>query len=114
MQFQGVGAHPWLLGRRNGFASGIYNRPIEDDRFVNKSILAEAQWCLSTVLPASGFRAYRVVFGPNPGDFSGWEDRDDDLMFARDTSMAGEFVQQWKLRLQAQEATLKEIANSKL
>ena len=35
-------------------------------------------------------------------------------MFAQDTSVAGQFAQQWKLRLRAQEATLKEIANSKL
>ena len=35
-------------------------------------------------------------------------------MFAHDTSLAGQFAQQWKLRLRAQEATLQEIANRKL
>ena len=35
-------------------------------------------------------------------------------MFAQDTSISGQFVQQWKLRMKAQEAAMKEIANSKL
>ena len=32
LQFQGVGAHPWSLERRTGFARGISNRLIGDDR----------------------------------------------------------------------------------
>ena len=60
LQFQCVGAHPWLLRRRNGLARGIYNRPIEDGRFMNKTILAEAQWCLNTMLSASGFPACHI------------------------------------------------------
>ena len=36
------------------------------------------------------------------------------LLFAQDTSLAGQFVQQGKLRMRAQEATLKEAPNSKL
>ena len=35
-------------------------------------------------------------------------------MFAQDTALAGQFVQQWKLRMRAQEATMKGIANSNL
>ena len=35
-------------------------------------------------------------------------------MFAQDASLPGQFVQQCKLRLRAQEATLKDIANSNL
>ena len=31
--FQCVGAHPWILERRNGLARGIYNRMMADDRF---------------------------------------------------------------------------------
>ena len=41
-------------------------------------------------------------------------DSDDDLLFAQDTSISGQFVHQWQLRIRAQEAALKEIANSKL
>ena len=55
-----------------------------------------------------------MVFGSNPADCFGWEDGDEDLLFAQDTSLAGQFVQQWKLRMRAQEATLEEVANSKL
>ena len=114
LQFQGVVARPVLLGRRNGLARGIYNRLIEDDRFMNKTILSESQWRPNTMLSASGFPARQTVFRPNPADLSGWEDGDDGLTFARDTSPAGQFVQQCELRMRAQEATLGEIANSKL
>ena len=44
----------------------------------------------------------------------GWEDNDEDLMFAQDASVAGQFVQQWKLRMRAQGAALREVADSKL
>ena len=37
LRFHGVGAHPWLLERRNGLARRIKIRLIEDDP-------AEAQW----------------------------------------------------------------------
>ena len=47
-------------------------------------------------------------------DLYGWDDSDDDLLFAQDTSISGQFAQQWQLRIRAQEAALKEIANSKL
>ena len=114
VQFRGVGAHPWLLERRNGPARGIYNRLVEDDRFSKKMILLEAQWCLNTMLSACRFSAHQMVLGSNPADLCGWEDKDEDLMFAQDTSLAGRLVQQWELRMRAQEATLKEIARSKL
>ena len=35
LQFQGVGAHPWLSERRNGIARGIRNLFFGDDRFMN-------------------------------------------------------------------------------
>ena len=41
--FQGVGAHPWLLERRNGLARGIFYRLMEDDRFSRGRILSEVQ-----------------------------------------------------------------------
>ena len=55
-----------------------------------------------------------MVFGSNPVDLFGWEDGDEDMMFAQDATLAGQFVNQWKLRVKAHEATLKEITNSKL
>ena len=114
LKFQGVGARPWLLGRRNGWVQGVYNRLIGDNRFSNTTILAEAQRRLDTMLSASGFSANQMVFGSNPVDFFGSEDGDADLLFAQDASLEGQFVQQWKLRKRAQEATRKEVANSKL
>ena len=47
-------------------------------------------------------------------DLYGWDDSDGDLLFAQDTSILGQFAQQRQLRIRAQEAALKEIANSKL
>ena len=111
---QCVGAHPWALGRRNGFANGIYNRLVDGDRFLSRPILSEVQWWPNTLLSPSGFSAYQMVFGSNPVDLFGWEDVDEDLLFAQDTALAGQFVQQWKLRMRAHEATLKQVANSKL
>ena len=95
-------------------ARGIYNRLVEDDRFLSKTILSEVQWCLNAMLSSSGFSAYQMLFGSNPVDFFGWEDGDEDLLYARDTSLAGQFVQQWKLRTRAQKASLKEMASSNL
>ena len=55
-----------------------------------------------------------MVIGPNPAGVYGWEDKDEDLTFAQDTSKSGQFAQQWKLRIMAQDAASKEIANSRL
>ena len=52
-----------------------------------------------------------MVFGSNPTDFSGWEDAVEDL-FAQHTSLAGQFAQQWELRMRAQGAALNQVANS--
>ena len=112
--FMGFGAHPWLLERRNGLARGIFNRLIEDDRFPSGQILGEVQRCLNSMLASSGFSAYQMVFGSNPADLFGWGDSDEDLLFAQGTSLAGQFANQWKLRVRAQEATLREVANGKL
>ena len=85
-----------------------------DDRFARWRILVEMRWRLNSLISAGGFSAYQMVLGPNPTDLFGWEVSDEDLMFARDTSLAGQFVQQRKLRLRAQEPALKGVANSKL
>ena len=50
--FQGGGAHPWILERRNGLARGIYNRLKAGRR---PQMSAEAQWCLNTLVSASGY-----------------------------------------------------------
>ena len=69
--FQGVGAHPWISERRNGLARGIYNRLKEDRHYTGPQILTEVQWCLNTLVSASGYSAYQLVFGSNPMDLYG-------------------------------------------
>ena len=59
--FQGV-------ERRNGLARGIYNRLEADRYYTGPQILAEAQWRLNTLVSASGYSAYQLVFGSNPMD----------------------------------------------
>ena len=70
--------------------------------------------CLDTLISGGAFSVYQMVFGSNPVDLSGWEDKDEDLVFAQDTPLSGQFAHQWKLRMMAQEAALNEIASSKL
>ena len=55
----------------------------------------------NTLVSASGYSAYQLVFGSNSMDLYGWDDTDEDLLFARDTSISGQFVQQWQLRIRA-------------
>ena len=105
---------PWILGGRNGLAPGIYNRLKEDDRFSGAQLPAGAQWRRNTLFPGSGFSAYQMVFGSNPADGYGWGGKDGDLTFAEDAPLSGQFAQRWKLRMVAQEAAQKEIANSRL
>ena len=63
--FNGVGAHPWILERRNGPARGIYNCAMEDCRFSGEQILAEAHWCLNTLTSAGRYSAYQTACGSN-------------------------------------------------
>ena len=83
--FQGVGAHPWVLERRNGLARGICTRLKEGDLLSGKQILAVVDWRLNSLVPGGGFSAYQMVFGSNPADRYGWNDKDEDLTFAQDT-----------------------------
>ena len=69
---------------------------------------------MNTMLSASGCSAYRIVFGSNPVEQFGRKCQDEDPASAQDISIAGHFVQQWNLRMRAQEATLMEIASRKL
>ena len=57
LQFQGVGARPWLLERRNEITRRIYNRLFEDDRFPNKHPFGQR-------LSASGFRPVVLEYYP--------------------------------------------------
>ena len=61
-----------------------------DDRFSGRQVLTEVQWCLNSMISASGYSAFQLVFGSNPADFYGWGDRDDDLVFAQETSVSGQ------------------------
>ena len=89
---QGAGAHPWILERRDGLARGSYNRLKADRVFSGSQISTKAQWCLNSMVSASGFSAYQLVFGSNPMDLRGWGDSDEDLLFAQDTSISGQSV----------------------
>ena len=53
-------------------------------------------------------------FGTKPADLSGWEDKDEILLFAQDASLSGQFAQQWKLGVTAREAAMREVANNML
>ena len=66
------------------------------------------------MISASGYSAFQLVFGSNPVGPYGWGDQDENLLFEQDSSVSGQFAQQWKLRMMAEEAALKEAANSKL
>ena len=57
--------------------------------------------------------AYQMTFGSNPADLFGKEDDDEGALLSQDTSLSGQVAQQWKRRARAQEAALKEAANSK-
>ena len=82
LELLGVGAHPWLLGRRNGLARGIYDRLVANDRVSGKQILAEYQWCLDTLIFGGGFSASQPVFGSSPAGPLDWGDKDEDLLRA--------------------------------
>ena len=69
---------------------------------------------LNTMISANGFSVYRMAFGSNPTELFGWEGTDEDLTFAQDASLTGQFAHQWKLRMRGREAALKGVANSKL
>ena len=68
--FHGVGAHRWLLERRNGLARGIYNRLVEDDRFSIEKILGEVQWRLNTLLSTTTGTGCPTLTISTPGESS--------------------------------------------
>ena len=85
-----------------------------DDRFTSQQILAESQYRPITPPSASGNSAYLMALGSKPPDFYGWGGDDGGHLSAQDTSLPGQFVQQWKLRVRAKQAAMKEIASSEL
>ena len=66
------------------------------------------------MISASGYSAFRPVFGSNQADPYGRDAQEEDLLFAQDTPVSGHFAQQKELRMMAHEAAPKEAANSKL
>ena len=104
--FQCVGAHPKVVGRRNGIAHRIYNRLRSDDRFPGEQILAEVQWCLNTLISEGGFSTYQMVFGSNPVDPCGRGDKDEESVSTQDPSLSGQVAQQRGLRTMALVAAL--------
>ena len=78
-----------------------------DGRYAGRQLISEIRFCLNAMLASNGFSAYQMVFGSNPADNFGWGDEDEDLLFAQDTSLSGQFVAQWKLRMMAQEAAIR-------
>ena len=74
----------------------------------------EVQWRSKTMISASGYSAYQLVFGPSHVDRFGWGNQDEDSIFDQDACLSGQFVQRWKLGMMAQEAALNEVAKRKL
>ena len=113
-QVHGAGERPCLLERRNGITRGSQYRPTAGNRSSRKSIPSEAQRRLSTLLPASGYSAYRLVFGSIPADLFGWGRDHENPLLAQNAPLPGQRVQQWKSHGMAQEAALKGVTRSML
>ena len=77
LEFQGAGAPPWILVRRNGLARGVHNRLATDGRYCGKRVSSEAEWHLDASFSASGHSAYQVVFGSNLAHPYRWWDDDE-------------------------------------
>ena len=69
---------------------------------------------MTTLESGGGYSAYQLVFGSNPVDLFGRDIEGEHLLFAQDTSLAGNLVQQWKLRVMVQEDASGDAANRKL
>ena len=76
----------------------------------------EGQYTLHTLLSASGNSVHQMAIGSNPADLYGhWAGDDvEDLLFCQDTSLSGQFVAHWELRIMVQEGAVRGIANGKL
>ena len=103
---------PWPVGRRSVLAWGVSNGLVAVDRCSIAQALNEVQFCPNTHSSASGYSAYKMVFRSELADLLGWQGGDGDRLFAPEAATSGQFVQQWKLRMLAQAAALKGMANS--
>ena len=65
LQYQGVGAHPWISERRDGLARGIHNRMHADGRYACGQLISEVQFCVNAMLSTNGFSAHQL-FAANP------------------------------------------------
>ena len=100
--------------RRNGRARGIYRRPLADSRFPGNQIPPVFRWRLTTLESGGGYSDDQVVFGLNPKNLFGRGSQNADVLFARDGWLPGQFVQLRRLRMTAQGAAPKGVANRKL
>ena len=90
-----------ILERRCGLA-----------RFSGERILSGLHWLLNALISGGRLPAYQMVLGSDQAGHYRWDDKDENPTFAQDTPISGQFVQQWKLRMMAQEAALAGIADS--
>ena len=111
--FGALARTPWILERRNGIARGLNNRLIADYGDSGRRMLAEAQWRLNAMIPASELPAFQSVFQSNPVGLYEWGGQGEDPLFAQDVSVSGESAQQWKPRMMPQAAVLMEVVGSK-
>ena len=55
-----------------------------------------------------------MVYDSDPADLFSWQDGDDGPQFAKDTSISGQFIRQWRPGTMAQEGAPRETANREL
>ena len=65
-------------------------------------------------MSGGGYPTYQLASGSDPVDLCVWDDMGGDMLLAQDTSLSGQFAQQWEPHMMAQEASLKGVATSKL
>ena len=111
----------WALARTPAFSrvvmvsrEGLITVPVAAVRCSGRQSTAEVQWRLKALISGCGCSASQLVSGSKPADLLGWGDRGEGLFFAQDASLVGQLARQWKSRMMAQEAALKEVANIKL
>ena len=93
LQFQGAGAHLWVLERRNGHARRIYNRLVAGGRLSGNRNPAEVQWRLSALIAEGWFSACRLLFGSNLVDLPRRGEKDEGTSFPQVASQSGQFAQ---------------------
>lgn len=66
-----------------------------DGRIPGKQLLSDVQWRPGALM------AHQLVFGSNPVDLFGLKGKDEDLLFAQDTSSSARLARQRKPRMMA-------------